>query len=356
LHERCNSDCKHTRKRYHAADVVKGAILTKRLIVFGNGLGRAIDNSFFSLETALGKAWESSILSPEKKKALLRWAMLGAQGAPSTEERFGRIFVVMREAAKLQEESRVSMIDLTEDDIRSFCHEAACHFHYYKYPEFDTGGINDSVTEFTSALRRHLDERSTSIATLNYDKLLYGTMVDANFDDGFRKKVAPVFYPATLKKATDQEAPLYLHLHGSPLFLTKKKGGIDQIVKHKTISTTKISGSSQSHLILNNSYFKQADIENSDLLKSYWNAYRTLVAKAERIFLFGYSGCDDHLNATINLLGKGQVTRVVEYESAKYHPADPETEISQSAYWDLIIPGSKVIPLPNILDFRDWGQ
>ena len=181
-------------------------------------------------------------------------------------------------------------------------------------------------------------------------------MVKAGFDDGFRGKGTPVFDPKALNEAISQGTRLYLHLHGSPLFLTsQKEHGGDQIEKKPTGQIPKISGSSQSHLILNNSYFKQADIEKSALLSSYWKAYRALVAKADRIILFGYSGCDDHLNATINLLGKGNVTRVVEREWDKERCPDGKN-IKQGDYWARIIPGSELITMPNILDFRNWGK
>ena len=324
--------------------------MTNRLIIIGNGLGRAIDKNHFLLETALNAAWDSGVLAQQKKNALSRWAMLGAQGSPTTEEQFGRVFVVMREAWKLQENSLVSTVDLTEDDIRSFCHKAACHFHEDAFSSADS---ERRKVAFVDALQKHIASRKTSIATLNYDRLLYGSMVKAGLDDGFRGRKHPVFSPEALTEALRQGTPLYLHLHGSPLFLTEQK---NRITKMRTVAIAKTSGSSQSNLILNNSYFKQVDIEASVLLKSYWHAYRALVAKANRIILFGYSGCDDHLNATINILGKGQVTRVVEFESKKRNPTDPQREIAQREYWDLIIPGSELCPMQNILDFGDWEQ
>lgn len=359
MRDRCNSDCKHTRKQYHAANVLKGAILTKRLIVFGNGLGRAIDDMHFRLSTALDVAWESGVLSPEKKDALLRWAMLGAGESPKTEEQFGRIYVVMREAAKIRREHPVSAMDLTEDEMRSFCHAAACHFHDEAFSSADS---EEKRAKFIATLIEHFAKKESSIATLNYDKLIYGAMVRAHFDnvldfdDGFRKKGFPVFYPVVLKKAIDRGEPLYLHLHGSPLFLTSQNEcGDDQIEKKPTWAIPKIAGSSQSHLILNNSYYKQFDIEKSPLLLSYWAAYRALVEKAERIFLVGYSGCDDHLNAVINILQKGNVTRVVEREWGKKCRVYGQ-KVTQKEYWDMVIPGSELITMPNILDFKAWEQ
>lgn len=229
-------------------------------------------------------------------------------------------------------------------------------------PSLIQGVLKKRVTAFTLALIEHFAKEESSIATLNYDKLIYGAMVAAHFDnvldfdDGFRGKETPVFRSKALNEAIRQDEGLYLHLHGSPLFLTSQneRGG-DQIEKKPPGQIPKIPGSSKSHLILNNSYFKQADIEKSALLSSYWKAYRALVAKADRIILFGYSGCDDHLNATINLLGKGNVTRVVEREWEKERCPDGQN-IKQGEYWDMVIPGSELITMPNILDFRDWGK
>ena len=46
--------------------------MSRNIIIFGNGIGRALDNDFFSLATAMRSAWDAQDLLTEEQKNLIR--------------------------------------------------------------------------------------------------------------------------------------------------------------------------------------------------------------------------------------------------------------------------------------------
>jgi hypothetical protein len=203
----------------------------RKLLIFGNGLGRSLDGNFFSLENALQAAWDDKSLLDESQKALIRQCLPDEvleddpAVAPKSEDQLDRLQMVLAacdEIRKHEFEGGTSW--LTEigkkfpSAIRSYIHGTACHFHTGPYVLPDN---------FAKPLQAHVLEHRSHIATLNYDELLYrsfiGTEVFSGYScsiDGFNRE----FDPDNLRRTRPSSQAFYLHLHGSPLFVSTSDG------------------------------------------------------------------------------------------------------------------------------------
>ena len=86
--------------------------MKRKFILFGNGLGRALDNDFCCIERGLQEAWDSDVLS-EPQKALvhscLREQVIESElSAPTSEEELGDLQRVLNSCDTILEfENRV---------------------------------------------------------------------------------------------------------------------------------------------------------------------------------------------------------------------------------------------------------
>ncbi|MEW9918880.1 hypothetical protein AB2B41_04665 [Marimonas sp. MJW-29] len=196
----------------------------RKLILFGNGLGRALDNSFFQLEVALNSAWNNPAILSEPQKELIIRCLPGAvledetNVAPKSEadlDRLQRVLAACDEIAKNETEDGASW--LTEDGklfpfaIRSYIHAAASYFHL---------GLHVLPQPFVDTLVSYLLETRSHVATLNYDELLYRSFVNTELFRGYSCMIdgfVSAFSAENLERYHPSRQSYYLHLHGSPL-------------------------------------------------------------------------------------------------------------------------------------------
>lgn len=276
---------------------------------------------------------------------------------PNTEDQLGRLQIAIDSAiqiqSELQESGNYQNVHQVAEAIRRYMHLTACQFHYWRPGEENTARRFD---EFKASLSEFIQKGGVNVATLNYDKLLYSFMIENNGCDGFFKNYPteqnrkPYFCPDTLDRKIDDPAfPLYLHLHGSPLFLGRQDGVIE---KQSVNEIPRIGGSANSHIVLSNLHFKQSYINESEILTAYWKAFRHLIQTADHIILFGYSGYDEHLNALIRLFAKCEQVTVVEWRnSSKIRDG---LELKMDHFWQRVFNGCNLVALDDILSFRDW--
>jgi hypothetical protein len=330
--------------------------LSKDTLIFGNGLGRALDNDFFSLPRALQNAWEDENVLDEVQKDLILRCLPSEvleeneEQAPQSEDDLDRLQQTLAACDLINElETETSEGWLTTagktfpSAIRSYVHRAAAEFHFY-------GG--ELPETFSQPLREHILQNKSHVATLNYDKLLYSNFIGTDVFNGFNCLIDGfangTFSISNLQRHNKSRTSYYLHLHGSPLFYDDTEGNC---VKAAIAAAERIAGSRNGHIVLTNVKHKKNVIAASPLLSAYWKVLsKRALKESSSITLFGYSGLDNHLNEIIlKRLNEADECnlRIIEYRD--------ETPCEErQAYWHGILGECELIRLENVLDFTDW--
>nr|WP_319249302.1 hypothetical protein [uncultured Celeribacter sp.] len=330
--------------------------MTKDLLIFGNGLGRSLDNDFFSLDRALQEAWDDTdVLDDAQKELILRCLPSDIleddeDSAPRSEEDLDQLQQILAACDLINElENETTEGWLTAQGktfpnaIRSYVHRAACDFHFgdYKLPE-----------TFAASLRQHVIKTKSHVATLNYDNLLYRNFIGTDVFNGFSCLIDGfsngTFSKENLRRFNTRKTSYYLHLHGSPLFYDDAHN-----VCHKAAmaETDLLAGNASGHIVLTNVRHKRSVIAASPVLTAYWKILEKRALKeARRITLFGYSGFDEHLNLLIQKKCRTDEkcsVRVVEREASG-------SRAERQSYWNDKFDDVELITIPDILDFTDW--
>lgn len=294
----------------------------RKVLIFGNGIGRTLDNNYFSLETALETAWDDPAVLTDAQRTLIRQCLPAEvidsdpTVAPKSEEELDtlqRILAACDEILKQEQGSGPAW--LTDEGktfpsaIRSYIHRAACHFHQGPYflPE-----------EFSKPLIAFIDKTKSHVATLNYDELIYRSFVGSNLFNGFKCMIdgfSGPFDNDNLRRWYPQSQCYYLHLHGSPLFYTDAAGDIR---KKSMSSLSSISGHSSRHLVLTHVAHKTSVISASPVLLAYWTRLVEAINESSGIMLIGYGGGDTHLNDLIKVHASDKQIEVVERAKPEY--------------------------------------
>jgi hypothetical protein len=192
------------------------------------------------------------------------------------------------------------------------------------------------------------------VATLNYDRLLYQSLIDArclagfggDLVDGFLRSSG--FSPANLEPRGGNDFGWYLHLHGTPLFIDDEKGNpVKQPMPIAELTPTR-------HLVLTHVAHKPSVIDSSPVLSEYWRRLRQALKASRNLCLSGYSGEDAHLNDLIQGARAEHIT-VVEWSGAGTTGRQGATDSDRQAYWrQKTGKETSVVRLENILDFEDW--
>lgn len=276
--------------------------MDRSTIVFGNGLGLALDDTFFDLTTALRAAWEldpESGLSPEDKRRIVR--CMDSDGSTTPPTREDHLDILQRVVSVCDFLNRVGNADvhwLSEEgqrfpeSVRRYPGIAASHFHGYE------GGLPD---EFIDPLIEYVKKHKAHVATLNYDNLLYKEFVGRDMCNGYDGCLVDGFYRhkgfdhSNLERRFGRDFGWYLHLHGSPLFAERNP---PQIVK---IAQRDIAGSLhlRKHVVLTHHQFKRYVIQDSIILRSDAEYFRRALRESDHVIGFGYSGGDEHVNEVI---------------------------------------------------------
>lgn len=325
--------------------------MKRSVIVVGNGLGMALDSEYFSLAKGLETVWHSTVSLSEQQKNLVNSAMPKrlSMDYPSSEDELDelQLAIVVSEWLKDFESSNVKWLSDESRKLsrafKHFVHEVGFYFHESK---------KTLPAQFVSNLAQFIIKTKSHVATLNYDNLLYdaflnsdykydllynyeGSLIDGFLKDGFASK--------NLNRLPKKVPKLgwYLHLHGSPLFIGNKKLTGE---KRKDRNLTE-----KSHIVLTHVNHKRFIIESSEILSAYWNKFNEALDEAETVILFGYSGCDTHLNEKIRLRCQKNPVHIIEWHGGK-------DLSSRQKHWNQNLKGCNVSvkQLDNILDFYDW--
>jgi hypothetical protein len=360
--------------------------MSKKLIIFGNGLGMALDPEHFSLTNAMQRVWAcEKRLTPEEKTIIGALKGISAKDGPtseddlvSTQRALGFLSDFRQSLGKEALETWFTQEALGYPEaLRKYVFEVSRELFEYEIPKAREARWHTFLSYFITFVR---DTRS-HVSTLNYDDLLYEPIVSGfnvnnevtiklSKSDNESNNPAPYlrdgfmnrsFSPQTFDWAGD--CGHYLHLHGSPLLATQN----DSHVKLNRNGFRFTSETQKRHIVLANRNDKEAIIDRSEVLKDYWeNRLPKCIKDAQEIILLGYSGEDKHLNELIRENKKidDDTTRrivVVEWNGATHSGVDNqddvlETQLTQSEYWEKQVCSDKLIQLDNILDFVEWDD
>ncbi|MNJ23734.1 hypothetical protein D3C77_181270 [compost metagenome] len=324
--------------------------MARKTLIFGNGLGMALDPKHFSLARALSKVWESPTHLPREQQRMISRCLDDDDGeAPTSEEELDTLHVVVASCNMLNKIGDQDVHWLTKDGqdfpkaVSKYIHRVATDLHLYD---------DELPKRFVQPLFDFIRKTKANIATLNYDRLLYGALVDeglmaggysAHLVDGM---VSAGFSEDRLERRFGNNFGYYLHLHGSPLFYDNMYGVACKMTRDMlTMSSSTISN----HIVLTHVKHKRAVIGASEVLSTYWNYLQRCCHESKEIIVFGYSGCDTHLNAVLAAYARTASIRIVEWAGAG-------TQEVRESYWEnlLCTEHFDLIRLDNILDFTDW--
>ncbi len=339
--------------------------MVESLFVFGNGLGRALDNQFFSLQQAMQAAWDDDDILTGEQRQLIRSCLPielieDDDGAPTSEEELEDLQRVLSACDTIKSfEYRVDGANgegwLSEHGrefpiaIRKYIHKAACYFHDRIVLEFGDAEAYLPL-EFQNALRSFIAQHGAHVATLNYDDLLYDCFTDT---DVFRRRklrdgfLRGEFAFERLEGFYDARSEgWFLHLHGSPLFVNID--GEPRKIERARLGG--FQGNESTHLVLTSVKFKRNIISQSEILSSYWAKLKEIIPNSRNIVVFGYGGLDVHLNEALGNADKDACIRIVEFNDGTDH-AEREN------FWknELKRNELEVIQLEDVLSFRQWA-
>ncbi|WOE83122.1 hypothetical protein [Aeromonas veronii] len=319
--------------------------MDRKLIIFGNGLGMALDPIHFSLKSALEYVWnENGTLTIESKRLIER--TLERTGAPSGEDELDKLHLAVAYCKALNRIGDGNVHWLTQHGqnfpgiTAIYMHKVATKLHNYNgaLPEIFEG----KLVEFIRETRSH-------VATLNYDKLLYNSFIDNGILNGYDGclvdgMLGRGFSADALERRPGKIFGYYLHLHGSPLFVNRHGDIVKLSRQEMLVSRTEAS----EHIVLTHVKHKPSVIAASDVLSAYWDYLRFALSEVEEIILFGYSGFDNHLNSLLRPYLNVTTLRVVEWSGAG-------EQIERERYWRRIFGKDvTVVRLNNITDFTQW--
>lgn len=331
----------------------------RKLLIFGNGLGRALDNDFFQLEVALHHAWNNpQILNETQKELILRCLPASVIEddtaiAPKSEaelDRLQRVLASCDEISKHETEDGASW--LTEDGkmfplaIRSYLHAAASYFHT---------GTHTLPASFVDPLIDWIDSSRSHVATLNYDELLYRSFVRTKLFNGYSCLLdgfVNSFDPSNLDRRYALSQSYYLHLHGSPLYYNSQTGSLH---KATMSGVYQLQGYSSTHVVLTHVQHKTSVIAASPILREYWKRLEEAMNEAEALVLVGYSGDDIHLNLLISKYFREKQVEIVERGHEKYKSDDGEK--LRLLFWKQKLSVNSVVAFwhDSILDHINWS-
>ncbi|WP_422139005.1 hypothetical protein [Endozoicomonas sp. ALC020] len=319
--------------------------MSRKLLIFGNGLGMALDPQHFLLSDALEVIWNNSnVLNANQRQLILRCT--GRHQAPQGEDELDKLHLAINACKTLDRIGDGNVHWLTDDGqafpstTATYLHKVATHLHNYE---------GELPQDFMQPLLEFIRETKSHVATLNYDKLLYGPFIDSNIVG--RYDIASLIDGMTdtglssdsLERKYGNDFGYYLHLHGSPLFM----GSGSTSSKLQRHQLTLNSGTGQ-HIVLSHIDHKPSVIAASYILRTYWDYLRFALSEVDEIILFGYSGLDKHLNELIKPYLKARSCRVVEWAGS---------EGDRRSFWQNVL-GTRLqknyIPMDNILDFVNW--
>ncbi|MEH0390660.1 hypothetical protein [Vibrio mimicus] len=323
--------------------------MARKLIIFGNGLGMALDHQHFSLQSALEDIWNKEDFLTLEQQGLIERS-LGKGGAPEGEHELDQLHQAVTCCKALNRIGSGDVHWLTEDGqsfpeiTATYIHKVATRLH--NYDGSLPNAFEAALVDFIKATRSH-------VATLNYDKLLYNSFIDNNIFNGYRGSLVDGmldrgFSADALVRKYDNRFGYYLHLHGSPLFVNRNQ----EVVKLSRHQLSVDRNEASEHIVLTHVKHKLSVIAASDVLSIYWDYLQFAISESSEIILFGYSGLDNHLNLLIRPYLGTKIIRVVEWSGAG-------SQREREQFWTQILRGGtghvEVNRMDNITNFTQWA-
>lgn len=292
--------------------------MPRKTLIFGNGLGMALDPRHFSLTNAMADVWADPVALPDVQKHLISQCVGGNGAIPEREDQLDPLHLVIsacKTLASINMSQRMDVHWLSQEGqqfpvaVANYIHKVATRLHLY-------GG--ELPPAFLAPLIDFVRRTKSHVATLNYDKLLYGAFLDANLMAGYFDTtlvdgmVGGGFSSEALERRYGNNYGYYLHLHGSPLFFDHH--GLAR--KRERHELNPFSPEGSDHIVLTHVRHKRSVIGASTVLSAYWNYLNFCLNESEEIIVFGYSGDDLHLNDVIAAYAQSRRVVVVEWNGA----------------------------------------
>lgn len=339
--------------------------MPRKLVIFGNGLGRALNNDHFNLTSAMRSVWISEDCLTPAQKDLIATAIEGVEieNGPENEEQLFGTQLALLACELLEKATNDETLGrwLTDDALgypsalNKYTYEVARHFHNHDMELV----FHDRWNRFINSFLAFVFRSKSHVATLNYDTLLYEPFNNSLEIDGAQIQLCNGFNGTLLdgythglgfsaqnleRRFNPEQKAYYMHLHGSPLFVDDDGGTPRKLTRAQLQNEI---GEKKSHIVLTHGAMKPVVISSSKVLEMYWSHLAEAIHEAEEIILFGYSGADRHLNNKIKKHREETPVRVVE----RTH----DNQDGRSAYWSAKLGGNtKVTAFQNILDFENW--
>lgn len=326
--------------------------MPRKTLIFGNGLGMALDPRHFSLTNAMENIWNDPIAISGVHKELISQCLGGNGVIPERESQLDPLHLVISACKTLNSINTSQGMNvhwLSQEGqqfpvaVANYIHKVATRLHLYD------GGLPlafiDPLIEFVRNTKSH-------VATLNYDKLLYGAFLDAGLMGGYFNTtlvdgmVGAGFSSEALERWYNNTFGYYLHLHGSPLFFDHH--GLAR--KRERHELNPFSPEGSDHIVLTHVNHKRSVIGASVVLSAYWNYLNFSLNESEEIIVFGYSGEDDHLNDLIAAHGQSKHIVIVEWSGIG------QAQQQRINYWAQKFKTNNfhLWYLPSVLDFTQW--
>ncbi|WP_104903724.1 SIR2 family protein [Pseudomonas sp. LH1G9] len=326
--------------------------MPRKTLIFGNGLGMALDPRHFSLTNAMADVWADPVALPDVQKQLISQCVGGNGAIPEREDQLDPLHLVIsacKTLASINMSQRMDVHWLSQEGqqfpvaVSNYIHKVATRLHLY-------GG--ELPPAFLAPLIDFVRTTKSHVATLNYDKLLYGAFLDANLMAGYFDTtlvdgmVGGGFSSEALERRYGNNYGYYLHLHGSPLFFDHH--GLAR--KRERHELNPFSPEGSDHIVLTHVRHKRSVIGASMVLSAYWNYLNFCLNESEEIIVFGYSGDDLHLNDVIAAYAQSRRVVVVEWSGSG------ATEQQRRWFWTQKLKTNNLqhLYLPNILAFNQW--
>jgi len=324
--------------------------MSRKLLIFGNGLGMAIDHNHYSLTNALNYVWSDDSLWKDIVHRSLIQNCIPSNQCPTSEEELDKLYLVSTSCSYLNEFPNTTngkhwlssygqkFTEATQEYIQTVAS------YLFNTNSSLPQSFKDPLIDFVKRTKSH-------VATLNYDKLLYEAFISTNvcngFNgyllDGFTDKLG--FSSSNLVRLYGNNFGYYMHLHGSPLF--KDVGSKTEKLSRWQISTS--NNFANKHIVLTHIPHKPSVITSSEVLSTYWNYLIFSLSEVKEIILFGYSGCDTHLNKILKVHADKKNKTVIEWDG------DGETNQTRQKFWDEELGQNVTLKrMPDITKFTSW--
>ncbi len=322
--------------------------MPRKTLIIGNGLGMALDPQHFSLTRALQDIWAHARHVPENQKAMISRCIDNDGRAPEREDQLDTLHLIVAACRTINNIGDHEIHWLTEQGIdfpaavAEYIYRVASDLHLYD---------GNLPRDFLTPLFEFLHRTQSNIATLNYDRLLYGALIDEGILAGYGGDLIDGmldagFSESNLERRYGNTFGYYLHLHGSPLFYDDNHGVARKLTRDQlTIDSQTISN----HIVLDHVKHKRSIIGSSHVLSTYWDYLLTCCHESQEIIVFGYSGLDTHLNEVLAAYAQSRSIRVVEWSGAG-------TAAARELFWGRILKTREfdLDQLDNILTFTGW--